>query len=420
MTTPLTAPAPRIGEVGDRADVLARAIARARRDVPFYRDHLAGVTGAVLEDLPTCAKADLRGYGRFPLSAVPPSGAYRIAATSGTTGPRLFVAYSKADWERIGAQLRARAAAHGFGPGDLLLNTHGYGLWIGGPTLDLLASVSGAALLPAGPTSPVQAIEWLSELPITGMSATPSYMRFLIETAERQGADPRAWSLRAGFIGGEGASPALRRHVCEALGPRFVWQEFYGSTETGGPVLGFAPPEAPLSGELLIDTREFIVEILQPDRDDPVRPGEVGELVVTAPFREATPLLRYRTRDLVAEVLDAPPHPSGLPRATSILGRIDDALKVRGALVYPSVIEEVVAGFCAPGAEWRVELTRERGGLDVLMVRAELDGASAAARLRALLAERIGVQPVVEAAPPGSLDRFPGKASRVADRRPRE
>jgi phenylacetate-CoA ligase len=409
-----------IGETGDRAEALARAIDRARRDVPFYRDHLTNVSGITLADLPTCTKADLRPYGRFPLSTCSPTEAHRVAATSGTTGPRLFIAYSMADWLRIGKQLADRARQSGFGPGDLLLNTHGYGLWIGGPTLDLLANVSGAALLPAGPTSTAQVIEWLGELPIAGISATPSYMRYLIETAQRQRVDPRSWGLRRGFIGGEGAGLSLRRQVSDALGGQFVWQEFYGSTETGGPVLGYSRPEAPLAGELLIDTREFIVEILHPDRDEPVTPGEAGELVVTAPFREATPLLRYRTRDLAAEIVDGRQHPSGLPRITSILGRIDDALKVRGALVYPSAIEDVVTGFCAPGAEWRIDLSREPGGLDVLTVRAELESESAAAGLRQLLLDRLAVQAVVEAVPPGSLDRFQGKANRVNDNRAKE
>lgn len=416
----MTGAAPRIGEVGDRGEALRSLVDRARREIPFYRDRLANASGDSLGKLATSTKSDLHDYGRFPLTAGAPDQAYRIAATSGTTGPRLFVAYSRADWTRIGMQLRQRAQATGFGPGDLLLNTHGYGLWIGGATLDLLADVSGAGLLPAGPTSTTQVMEWLAELPVTGISATPSYMRYLIETAQRQEADCRSWRLRRGFIGGEGASPTLRRQVAEVLGPDFVWQELYGSTETGGPVLGYSPPEAPMCGQLVIDTREFIVEILDPNVDAPVRPGETGELVVTTPYREASPLIRYRTRDLAAEIVDGSQHPSGLPRVTSILGRIDDALKIRGALVYPSAIEEVVAGFCPPGAEWRIDVTREPGGLDLLTVRAELDGAAPAARLRDLLFDRIAVRPAVEAVPFGSLERFQGKASRVSDTRPRE
>jgi phenylacetate-CoA ligase len=416
----MIANAPGIGQIGGREQELERLVARAREQIPFYRDRLKAVHFTDLADLPTSTKSDLRPYGAFPLTAGSPAAAYRIAATSGTTGPRLFIAYSRNDWERIGRQLADRAAAIGFGPGDLLLNTHGYGLWIGGPTLDLLASVSGAGLLPAGPTSTAQVIDWLNDFPVTAISATPSYMRYLVETAQKQGVDLSSWGLKVGFIGGEGASVELRRRVCEALGTRFRWQELYGSTETGGPVLGFARPDGPLSGELLLDTREFIIEILKPDVDEPVTLGEIGELTITTPYREASPLIRYRTRDLAAEITEDARDASGLPRITQITGRLDDALKIRGALVYPSAIEEVVAGFCPPGSEWRIRVTREAGGLDVLTVQAELEGEAAPVELSRLLFDRIAVRPVVEPIPPGSLERFQGKAARVHDDRPKD
>jgi len=408
-----------IGEVGDRADALAEVVRRARATIPFYRDRHAGVTSEALGDLPTCTKRDLAGYGYFPLSGGHPERAYRVCATSGTTGPRLFVGYSRGDWERIGARLAHRAAAVRFGAGDVLLNTHGYGLWVGGPTLDLLANVSGAGLIPSGPGGTQRMLEWLAELPITGLSATPSFMRYLVEQAAHRGVDPASWGLRVGFIGGEPASRTLRRQVSEVLGAQFTWLEFYGSTETGGPVLGFSPPEDPLSGQLLLDTEEFIVEILDPVFDEPVPPGEVGEIVVTTPYRELSPLIRYRTRDLAAAVADGDPHPSGLARVTSLLGRIDDALKVRGALVYPSVIEEVVLDHLEPGAEFRIELDRSGGGLDRLLVRVEHeDEPGFAERLGRALETAIVMRPVVETVPPGSLERFQGKAKRVVDRRP--
>jgi phenylacetate-CoA ligase len=416
----MLATAPGIGHTAGREQDLERLVERARRDIPFYRDRFSGISGSRLTDLPASTKADLRPYGAFPLTAGSPAQAHRIAATSGTTGPRLFIAYSSNDWHRIGEQLAERAKAIEFGAGDLLLNTHGYGLWIGGPTLDVLAAVSGAGLLPAGPTSTSQVMEWLGSLPISAISATPSYMRYLIETAQKQGVDPSAWKLNVGFIGGEGASLSLRRQVCAALGTGFRWQELYGSTETGGPVLGYARPDSPLSGQLLLDTREFIIEILKPDADEPVEPGELGEITVTTPYRESSPLIRYRTRDLATEVVDAPPDASGFPRVTQIAGRLDDALKIRGALVYPSAIEEVVAGYCRPGAEWRISVTREPGGLDVLRVQAELDPSESPDDLARLLFDRIAVRPVIDRVPLGSLGRFQGKASRVSDNRAKE
>jgi len=153
-----------------------------------------------------------------------------------------------------------------------------------------------------------------------------------------------------------------------------------------------------------------------------VAPGEVGELTVTA-FREATPLIRYRTRDL-ARALDGRDR-SGLPRISPIVGRIDDALKVRGALVYPSVIEELIVSRLDVGAEWRIELSRRSGSLDVLAITVELDDAApdAAIRLDELVAavhHRTLVRPVVQAVPIGTLERFSGKARRVSDQRPRD
>lgn len=408
--------APGIGELGDRQDALDALVARARTTIPFYRDHLARVRHVELAALPTSSKADLGPYGRFPLSAGRLADFFRVSATSGTTGPRMFVGYSRADWQAVGAAC-ARMCAHvGFGPGDSLLNLLGGGLWVGGPCFDLLADVSGAALVNTGPMGPQQLFEWVPEMGITGLTATPSYLRLLVEVAEAEGADLSGWPLRLGFLGGEGASTELRRQVCAAMPDAFVWQETYGSTEVGGAILAYAPPAEPLAGHLLAATDEFAIELLHPERDEAVEPGEVGEITVTS-FREASPLIRYRTRDLAAAI-DAPRDASGLPRMTTVVGRIDDALKVRGALVYPSVIEDALVARLAPGAEWRVVVSRDHAALDVLTVRVEADDAHLADDLAADLARRLLVRPVVEVVAPGSFERFGGKARRVLDERP--
>ena len=83
-------------------------------------------------------------------------------------------------------------------------------------------------------------IEWLRELPATLISATPSYMRLLAETAAQSGDDLSGLGLRMGLLGGEGSSASLKRGVSDTFGPGFRWQELYGATETGGPVLAFA------------------------------------------------------------------------------------------------------------------------------------------------------------------------------------
>ena len=303
----------------------------------------------------------------------------------------------------------------GFGPGDTLLNVLGAGLWVGGPCFDELARAAGAGLFPAGPTNPEQVFEWCDAFALSAMSCTPSYLRLLAERAEAAGRDLSRLPIRLAFVGGEGASEALRRQVCDAFGPVFRWQEMYGSTEVGGAILGYGSPEPGFEASLDVATDEFIVELLDPDHDRPVAPGEIGELTVTS-FREGCPLLRYRTRDL-ARALEGRDR-SGLPRISTILGRIDDALKVRGTLVYPSVIEETVVAVLPPGAEWRIELTRDAAALDVLTIRIESDDPALADRLAADVHHRTLVRPQVHTIPIGTFERFSGKAKRVEDHRP--
>ncbi len=407
-----------IGEVGDREDALTRTVERARERIPFYQDLHAGVESTRLTDLPTFSKADLRPYGLFPLSGAPLAAAHRVCATSGTTGPRLFIGYSRRDWEeRAAARLAHRARYAEFGPGDVMLNLLGYGLWVGGPALDLMANASGAGLVPAGPGGVDRVFSWLEELPITGLAATPSFMRLLVEKATAEGVDPGAWSLRVGFIGGEPASRALREQVVDAFGGGFRWQELYGSTESIGPILGFGSAVTPFGGHLLLDTDEFIVELLAVDRDEPVEPGELGEITVTTPFAEFSPLLRYRTRDLTRLAPDG--GDEGFPAVTPLVGRVDDAIKVRGALVYPTVIEEVVLRHLAPGAEFRIEVDRDPGSFDELTVVVEHEGAAAELdELRDALREATVIRVEVRPVPFGTFERFAGKAKRVIDRRP--
>lgn len=395
------------------SDVLGELVERCTRQIPFYAHHLAGTTGATFASLPTMSKEQLRAWGPRPLAG---SGAQpvRYCATSGTTGPRMLVGFSGGDWERLSDQLARRGRLVGLAAGDLLVNTHGYGLWIGGPALDLLASGSGAGLLPIGPGQSDQLLTWLRELPITAMSATPSYVRYLAERIRSESIDTSDWQLRIGLVGGEGASTELRAAASRQFGAWFRWQELYGASEIGGPTLGWSPPDDPVDGgRLVLDTDEFVVEVLHPDRDEPVGRDEVGEITITTPYREVDPLIRYRTRDLTARLEDLQP---GAMTVRSILGRVDDALKVRGALVYPSAIEAVIASYCADGAEWRVVLDREPGRLDSLTVVVE-HSESNLDELAEAIHQRVAVRPIIEAAAPGSLPRFEGKASRVVDRR---
>ena len=409
-------PTPEVGELGRHSSAMRAAVERARREIPFYTAHHGNCSSGDFFSLPTCNKSDLRKFGRLPLSAGPMSDMVRVSATSGTTGERLFVGYSEADWRAIREQYVRIGRCVGVRDTDVLLNTHGGGLWIGQASLDELAHGAGAGIVPCGPTGARQVIDWLHELPITLISATPSYMRLLVETAENTDRDLSDLSLRIGFLGGEGSSRALKHNVCAALADGFRWQEGYGSTETGGPVLAFAPPCDPMGGRLNINTDYFVVELLHPEFDEPVAPGELGEITLSTPYRECTVLIRYRTRDLAVS-LPAERDASGWPQITSVIGRIDDAIKVRGTLVYPSVIEDLLTERLALGAEWRIEISRGLAESDRLSICYEHADESLQESLSQSVYQRIGLKVDLTVLTPGALERFSGKARRVEDRR---
>jgi phenylacetate-CoA ligase len=197
----------------------------------------------------------------------------------------------------------------------------------------------------------------------TAISATPSYLRRVIEAAEATGFDLRETGLRLGFIGAETAEPALRHKLLSRLPAGFRWVELYGLTETCGPSVAFAPdPDVP---ELTLNTENFLIEVLDLEDDVPVVPGAVGELTLTSRSPEArTPLIRYRTRDLVRVTAGDASAPM---RISQILGRADDAMKIGGILMYPTAVAEIVSAMLPPTAEWRATVRRYVDDAELLL-----------------------------------------------------
>jgi phenylacetate-CoA ligase len=241
----------------------------------------------------------------------------------------------------------------------------------------------------------------------TTISATPSYMRRLIEAAEAASFDLRRTALRFGFIGAEPAEDSLRQQILSRLPEGFRWIELYGLTETGGPSVAFAPdPDVP---ELELNTRDFWIEVLDQEHDRPASPGEVGELTIsTRRIDGRTPLIRYRTRDLVRATAGPPEAPTRISR---ILGRSDQSLKIGGVLVYPSAVAEILSEMLPPTAEWRA-VVRRNGQDDELIIDAETSGDVCQSVERAFR-DRVGLGLTVNPSPPGAFSRSREKTQRI-------
>ena len=172
-------------------------------------------------------------------------------------------------------------------------------------------------------------------------------------------------------------------------------------------------------GNLTVLESQCIAEIIDFETGQHVAAGTPGELVITNLGRIGTPVIRYRTGDLV--VADPSSHPSGrvwLRLQGGILGRTDDMLIVRGNNVFPASIEAIIREF-AEITEFRIVVSRHREmnhvklQLEPIAQLSEADTATLIQRLSKTIKERLQFQAEVTAVPAGSLPRFEMKAKRL-------
>jgi phenylacetate-CoA ligase len=408
---------------------LRRQVARAAERVPLYRARLreAGVTPADLRSvddlgrLPFTVKEDFRATYPFGLLAVPMDEVVRVHASSGTTGKPTVVAYTRGDLE-IWSDVMARTLLMGgVGPGDVVHNAYGYGLFTGGLGFHYGAERVGAAVIPISGGFTDRQLMALQDLGSTVLCCTPSYALHLAEAVQEAGIAPKDLRLRVGFFGAEPWTEAMRDAIESRLD--IVALNIYGLSEVIGPGVSVECPER--SG-MHVAEDHFLPEIVDPETLRPLPPGATGELVFTTLTKEALPLLRYRTRDLTT--LDPEPCRCGrtLVRIGRITGRSDDMLIIRGVNVYPSQVEHALLQ--VPDLEPHYLLVvRREGSLDTLEVQVEARPGAADAGRDALAAlggvarrrihEGIGLTAEVTVVPPRTIERSAGKAKRVLDLR---
>ena len=273
----------------------------------------------------------------------------------------------------------------------------------------------GAHCIPAGGMSSQARLALIEVVKPTVLCCTPTYALRLLEVAgEMQGGKPdlSASSVRVLIVAGEpgGSIPSTRARIERGWGARVI--DHHGLTEVGP--ISFECWETP--GALHLNEAEFICEILEPGSGDTVADGERGELVVTNLGRASSPLIRYRTGDIV--VRRSEPCQCGRTFAWvegGILSRVDDMVSVRGVNVYPTAVESVVRRFHEV-AEYRATVSA-RSSLRELSLEIELasgvDGASnVAGRVAAALREALGLTVPLHVVDAGTLPRFELKARR--------
>jgi phenylacetate-CoA ligase len=253
-------------------------------------------------------------------------------------------------------------------------------------------------------------------------TALPSYALHFAETARREGIDPRDLGIRTLLFSGEpgAAIPATRRLIEETFESACVDM---GSMAEMTPWMSNAECRQGTGMHLWQDI--VYAEVCDPETHRPVPFGQEGTPVYTHLERTSQPMIRYVSGDRTRWVDDPCPCGRTYPRLPrGLYGRFDDMIIVRGENVYPSAIEDTLRGIEGFGGEFRVIVSR-REAMDELLVRAEYAASHAepaaqaalGGRMRERLRARLGVHPVVELVPPGTLPRSEFKARRVIDDR---
>jgi phenylacetate-CoA ligase len=307
------------------------------------------------------------------------------------------------------------------GPGDVVHNAYGYGLFTGGLGFHYGAERVGAAVIPISGGFTERQLMAFTDLGSTVLCSTPSYALYLAEAIEEAGLSAKDLKLRVGFFGAEPWTEGMRQTIESRLNVMAL--NIYGLSEVIGPGVSVECPER---RGMHVAEDHFLPEIVDPQTLEPLPDGAVGELVFTTLTKEALPVLRYRTRDLTS--IDRTPCGCGrtLVRIGRITGRTDDMLIIRGVNVYPSQVEHALLQ--VPDLEPHYLLVvRRQSALDTLEVRVEAGAPAAEAGPDALQAlahqarrrihEVIGLTVEVTVLPPKAIERSAGKARRVQDLR---
>jgi len=411
---------------------LRAQVAHAATASPFYRRKLraAGVTPARvrtladLSTLPFTTKDELKeNQAAKPpwgdVLAVPFSEVLRVHMTSATTGRPLAFLDTADDWHGFYHSYARSLYAYGVRQADMVMAAFSYGPWIGYWSGFYAAQDLGCLVFPVGGLTTDQRLDALLAYPITVLGCTPSYALFLAETAAKKGIDlAKQTKIRITWHTGEpGASiPATKAKIEAAFGAQAY--DLPGLTEIAA--WGF---ECDARAGLTHVHEDYCYPEVLDERDRPVGPGGRGELVFTSLYRKAMPLLRYRTRDVVQLADRACPCGRTLVAFDGgVLARLDDMKKIRGIIVYPRRIEELVRPH--GGVDEFQIVFRRHEGLDDILLRvdpsptlslAERDGLCA--RLGEDLRTGLGIRVTVETVEPGALPRWDHKARRVKDER---
>jgi phenylacetate-CoA ligase len=377
------------------------------RDLGDFRERVPFTTKAEII-------ADQQANPPFGTNLTFPLNRYtRLSQTSGTSGTPIRWLDTPESWEWMLRNWEQIYRAAGVTRGDRIFFAFSFGPFLGFWTAFEAGGRVGALSLSGGGLSSAMRLRAIFDHQANVLCCTPTYAVRLAEVAEEEKIDLNQSPVKLIIVAGEpgGSIPATRARLAQ-LWPGARVFDHHGMTEVG-PV-SYECPDRP--GVLHVNESSYITEVVHPQTGQPIQYGsETGELVLTTLGRVGSPVLRYRTGDLVK-----PDHDGycacgryDLALEGGILGRVDDMVIVRGVNIYPSAVEQIVRN-CPTVGEYRVRILTNNA-LPEMEVDAEMAGDDSSSVIQQLQTEfdrAFRLRVPVFAVPLGSLPRAESKTRR--------
>ena len=277
--------------------------------------------------------------------------------SSGTTGKNKRVYFGRDELDRIGVFNAAGLFLGGVTSDDRCANAFDFNIWIPGMVTHKGLEKGKFFELAAGKIDPVEIYRRMSVYNLTVVFGEPTWLIKLTELAEKNGSYPLKFIVAGAEHMPEGAKQWMEK-VWHPAKVRMV----YGSVESGG-IIGFEPFDE--CGAYHIDENNFLVEVINPDKDG------YGEVVYTTLNRTTMPLIRYKNRD-VTRLIEAP-CACGLPykRIEKLRGRTDEMIIASGGNLYPLMFDEILKDVGGVSHEWQI-IFKSRGMKEVVEFNLEL------------------------------------------------
>ena len=384
----------------------------------FYADKLANIQLPLqsldeLSNLPLTHKNELinsSNSGDLAANLTYPIERYvRFHRTSGTRGRPLVVLDTIEDWQWWIDTWQYVLDAAEMEPEDRALMAFSFGPFIGFWSAYDAAIARGSLVIPSGGLNTLARLELIRNNRVTTVFCTPSYAMHMAELALENQIDVASLDVRRIIVAGEpgGSVPAIRKRIESAWNARVI--DHSGASEIGP--WGYADPDG--QGLHSVES-EFIAEFVSLETGEPAAEGELAELILTSLGRVGSPVIRYRTGDVVRPSWNSTSRNRFVLLDGGVLSRADDMMIIRGVNIFPSSVEQILRSF-PEIIEYRMIVVRS-GEMDALKVEIE-DRLGQPQRVAKELLLRLGLKVDVFNVEIGSLPRFEGKGKRFVDQR---